>query len=144
MYTDDLLALDTCKPLNYQQTPPLSLLKVSTPLKVPAWSAVLTTHPDQSYAWFILAGLTQGHRISFNRVHLLQLASKGMQLARANVQVVEDYPMQERSHSRFVGPLPPSCPIHTSRIGVIPKGHTPGKWRLITDLSVLMTGLRGI
>ena len=135
MYTDDLLALDACKPLDYQQSPPPSLLKVSTPLNVPAWSAALSTHPDQPYARFILAGLTQGYRIGFDRAHPLQSASKNMQSARANAQVVEDYLMQERSHSRFVGPLPPSCPIHTSRIGVIPKGHTPGKWRLITDFS---------
>ena len=28
-----------------------------------------------------------------------------------------------------------NLPVRTSRIGVIPKPHQPGKWRLITDLS---------
>ena len=32
-------------------------------------------------------------------------------------------------------PQPSPLPIHISRFGVIPKGHKPGKWRLITDLS---------
>ena len=32
--------------------------------------------------------------------------------------------------------LPGSIPgLHLNRIGVVPKGHTPGRWRLITDLS---------
>ena len=25
--------------------------------------------------------------------------------------------------------------LHINRMGVVPKGHTPGRWRLITDLS---------
>ena len=37
----------------------------------------------------------------------------------------------------MIGPLPRRLEdlCHVSRIGVIPKGHTPGRWRLITDLS---------
>lgn len=37
------------------------------------------------------------------------------------------------------GPLPASLldsqPVHVIRVGVVPKGHTPGQWRMITDLS---------
>ena len=32
-------------------------------------------------------------------------------------------------------PIPPLPNLHTSRFGVIPKKHQPGKWRLILDLS---------
>ena len=32
----------------------------------------------------------------------------------------------------MLGPFPP---LQVNKMGVIPKGHTPGKWRLITDLS---------
>ena len=37
----------------------------------------------------------------------------------------------------MIGPLPTDVAqlIHRNRIGIVPKGHTPGKWRLITDLS---------
>ena len=35
------------------------------------------------------------------------------------------------------GPFAPSSvpEVHINRMGVVPKGHVPGKWRLITDLS---------
>ena len=32
-------------------------------------------------------------------------------------------------------PLPSGTSVHISRFGVIPKGHTPGRWQMITDLS---------
>lgn len=41
---------------------------------------------------------------------------------------------KELSLGRIVGPLP-SDGIHVNRI-VVPKGHIPGKWHLITDLSL--------
>ena len=51
-----------------------------------------------------------------------------------NPVVIDKYLSEERSGNRLIGPLEPNG-IHLSRFGVIPKGHTPGKWRLITDLS---------
>ena len=43
----------------------------------------------------------------------------------------------ERWAGRFVGPIPPALQsqCHVSPIGVIPKPHQPGKWRVIVDLS---------
>lgn len=37
----------------------------------------------------------------------------------------------------MLGPFPPSPKpsVHINRVGVIPKGHNMGKWRLVTDLS---------
>ena len=51
--------------------------------------------------------------------------------------VVQEYLEKECSLGRMVGPLPiGSTPgLQISPFGVIPKGHTPGKWRLIVDLS---------
>ena len=52
--------------------------------------------------------------------------------------MVTDYIAKEVSLGRFLGPfsLTDAPPLtHLSKFAVIPKGHTPGKWRLITDLS---------
>ena len=51
--------------------------------------------------------------------------------------VVAAYLQEEVALGGVVGPLPVgSIPgVQVSPVGVIPKGHTPGKWRLIVDLS---------
>ena len=43
----------------------------------------------------------------------------------------------ELAARHFVGPYDPeSCPnVHVNCVGAVPKGHTPGKWRIITNLS---------
>jgi len=61
-----------------------------------------------------------------------------MRSACQNVAVVSDYLQTECAAGRVVGPLswytfPPGS-VQISKFGVIPKG-TPGKWRLIVDLS---------
>ena len=50
--------------------------------------------------------------------------------------MVDEYLLAECYEGRVLGPLGPSGfpHVHTSRIGVIPKS-TPGKWRLIVDMS---------
>ena len=54
--------------------------------------------------------------------------------ARKQASVLEDYLTKERAAGCLIGPLvAPS--LHINRFRVIPKGHSPGKWRLITDLS---------
>ena len=42
---------------------------------------------------------------------------------------------EELSRGRFMGPFVSCEHWQIIRVGIIPKGHTPGKWRLITDLS---------
>lgn len=51
-------------------------------------------------------------------------------------EVVDSYLREELALGRFVGPFPRDQfpQVQVSRFGVIPKS-TPGKWRLITDLS---------
>ena len=52
-------------------------------------------------------------------------------------QLVEQHIGEEVSACRLLGPLPAHLAIHchSSPIGLIPKPHQPGKWRLIVDLS---------
>ena len=132
-YTGDLLALDAGIPSTSVRGRK-SLWEVSTPLIVPAWATALASHPDQVYRNHIISGLTDGFRIGFNRSQPLSSAERNMISAMRNPVVIDKYLSEERSGNRLIGPLEPNG-IHLSRFGVIPKGHTPGKWRLITDLS---------
>lgn len=63
-------------------------------------------------------------------------------------EVIDKYMKEEIQHGRMFGPVAKYGPteaeaalvgaemgLHLNRMGVVPKGHTPGKWRLITDLS---------
>ena len=54
-----------------------------------------------------------------------------------NPQVVSQYLEEEKELGRIIGPLEPAVAqkVHTSPFRVIPKRHSPGKWRLILDLS---------
>ena len=131
-YRTDLLALDACRPLY----PVLSetLRKVVTPLDVRAWVRALAGHTDEDFRSYIISGLTLGFRVGFSRSHQLRPAFRNMPSADEHPEVVEDYISKERKAGRLIGPLTNSD-IHINRVGVIPKGHTPGRWRLITDLS---------
>lgn len=94
-------------------------------------------HPEFRFVQYILQGLEQGFRVGFDRRQPLRSASSNCPSAKAHPGVVSDYIAKETSLWQFLGPfthdqLPP---VHISKFRVIPKGHTPGKWRLITDLS---------
>ena len=61
-----------------------------------------------------------------------------MATARDHPEVITKYLAEESEKGRVIDPLDPDQATHVrqiSRFGVIPKGHTPGKWRLIVDLS---------
>ena len=64
------------------------------------------------------------------------LAERKLLSASSN-QIVSKNLAEEVTLGRVVGPLPPQqVPgMHISPFGVIQKGHTPEKWRLIVDLS---------
>jgi hypothetical protein len=51
--------------------------------------------------------------------------------------VVERYLGEETRAGHILGPFHPGAipGLHISRVGVIPKGRSTGKWRVITDLS---------
>ena len=60
-----------------------------------------------------------------------------MPSAAAHPEVVSAFISSELERNRILGPLHLSLAgvVRCNRLGVVPKGHTPGKWRIITDLS---------
>ena len=105
--------------------------------KLPAWRMRLAAHPDRQFAAYILHGLEHGFRVGFDYTHPLMSARRNMGSATQHPEVVERYIVGEWAAGRFIGPLSPADTqgLHFSRFGVIPKGRSTGKWRLITDLS---------
>ena len=109
------------------------LRHVSTSLIIGQWANHLSKHPDQRLTHFLLEGLKKGFRIGFDHTQM-KLKKAGANLLSASVS---SYIKDEVALGRLAGPLSPqvAAQIHTSPIWVIPKGHTPGRWRLIVDLS---------
>ncbi len=142
-YTADLICLDSqaakreyCLPGSRTCNFPPKCLSLG--LSASAWAAALANHPDRYFAEYILRGIRKGFRIGFKRGSPLHSAQANMQSATLHPEIISHYIENERQLGRMLSPfarqdLPPD--LHISRFGVIPKGHTPGKWRLITDLS---------
>ena len=134
--TAHLLKLeDCCRTIQWEV--PSILSQVHTPLVIGAWEKELVSHPDQERASYLLNGLRNGFRIGYNyKDNTCQPRRQNMSSAALNPQVVEEYLSKECSTGRIVGPLPrQEFPfVQISPFGVIPKS-TPGKWRLILDLS---------
>ena len=85
---------------------------------------------------YLVQGIRQGFRLGFGYGEVqLRSASRNMQSAEDNAEVVEQYLAKECGLGRVVGPLALDDSMHVSHFGVIPKPHQPGKWRLIVDLS---------
>ena len=136
-YTDDLTRLNSCRPPWEAKTNP-TLQSIHTPLVVSAWDTALASHPDKTYAQYIVKGLQEGFRIGFRYGSPLRSATANMPSATQQPEVINDYLSKELARNRFIGPFEIDevpAGIHISRFGVIPKGHNTGKWRLITDLS---------
>ena len=119
-----------------------AIAQVQSPLQpcLDQWHILLAHQPDQHLAEYILNGIQHGFRIGFNWGTPLCSARWNIQSAYDHPEVVDEYIASELSKGHLVGPLPTaqlsnSQSIHVSRIGIIPKGHNTGKWRLITDLS---------
>ena len=83
---------------------------------------------------YIMQGIMEGFRIGANRSITLRSAKQNMLSAVQHLAVIEEYLAEEVQLGRLL-PLPRGMSVHISRFGVILKGHVPGKWRMITDLS---------
>ena len=86
-----------------------------------------------------MQGLEKGFRIGFDYSQS-KLRKNGSNLLSAVLkqeEVVAAYTKEEVSMGRLAGPLPQemAARVHTSPMRVIPKGHIPGKWCLMVDLS---------
>ena len=110
----------------------------ATQLSFLAWQGALEGHPDSQFVEYILAGIRAGVHIGADRSHIIRRARGGnLPSVRELPLLVDQHTSEERSAGRLLGPLPlhlaSRCQI--SPIGLIPKPHQPGKWRLIVDLS---------
>ena len=85
----------------------------------------LRDHPDAVFASYIMTGLQHGFKVRFDYSCPLS-ATRNMVSVTSHPEVVDAYIQGEVSRDRMWGPLPHSM---AERL------HTPGKWRLITDLS---------
>ena len=117
---------------------PSELQGVQTPLRADVWEKYLSTHPDREFCEYLLSGIRKGFRLGFEyRRASCVKAKSNMKSALENASVVDDYIAEEVKLGRVLGPVKPESlpPVQVNRIGVIPKSHQPGKWRLIVDLS---------
>ena len=137
-YLAHLIQLDRCRPIVARSVPP-SLISVNSPLTshLISWQGKLRAHPDTSFSEYILRGLLEGFRIGFSYRSELVSAKGNMPSALEHPGVVEAYLGEECEAGRILGPFyPGEIPdLQVNCFGVIPKGRTRGKWRLITDLS---------
>ena len=109
--------------------------KVTTPEE---WQQMLQGHPNWTPVHYILSGIREGFRIGIDYEKASCKSAKcNLLSADRNPEVVTAYLQEEVTLGRVLGPLPVgSIPeVQVSPFGVTLKGHTPGKSRLIVDLS---------
>lgn len=99
------------------------------------WEPFLRVHPDTGFAEFIRRGITWGFRIGYSRcAPSPHAASDNLRSALANPQVVDNYIDEEVRAGKLLV-ASPTAHTHRSPIGIIPKPHQAGRYRLIVDLS---------
>lgn len=129
-YTDKLLSLEA------RAGPSGTQLVVEGFLPAAAWEPFLRSLPDQRLAAFLRRGIWHGFRIGFCPAQRLRQSRANLQSVILNPGVVSSYIEKEVSLGKLIRIAPAAAAfIHTSPIGIIPKPHQPGKYRLIVDLS---------
>ena len=134
--TESLLDLDAMTPLSASRHEG-KWEEIVSPLEPREWENGLANHPDRAFADYICAGIRQGFRLGYNyRSNRSQRVSRNMRSVDEHREVVEEFFREESKAGKLLGPLPRSSfpLVHVSPVGVIPKS-TPGKWRIIVDLS---------
>ena len=109
---------------------------VDTPFRVSAWEKALQGHPNKKWLEHLLNGLRFGVRVGFNYAKPFRSVGINCRSAMEKQEVVDAYLKKELKMKHVAGPWRNKAFIGcmTTRFGVIPKS-TPGKWRLIVDLS---------
>ena len=110
----------------------------ATPLVLPAWVQALADHPDKQFAEYILRGISCGFHIGVDRARAIRPRREGnLPSVRMHPGLIAEHVRTEQEAGRLLGPVPEPLAglCQTSPIGLIPKPHQPGKWRLIVDLS---------
>jgi len=108
-------------PVPVRSFSPLAPVHVVSPLQLAQFQAELRDYPDQAAASYVLTGLREGFRISFEASSVsLHSVSANMSSALVHPSVIDAYLETEVSCGRVAGPfttLP--CPeLHLSRFGV--------------------------
>lgn len=103
-------------------------------LPVEAWEPYLSMHPDGKFASFLRRDFKHGFRVGFDPAHRLYHAGRNHQSVSANEQTGVEYLRLEVATGKLAIARDASC-VHSNPIGMIPKLHQPGKFRLIVDLS---------
>ena len=131
-----MLELEACSQAQSAELPAY-LRPVVTPMKLDIWRGVLSCHPDQTFAAYILRGIEEGFRVGFNpQLTHLKSAMGNMVSAVEQESVVDEYLHAELAASRIIQVQEAHAQLmHYSPFGVIPKRNRPNKWRLIVDLS---------
>ena len=107
-----------------------------SPVHPQKWTKFLLAHPDQKFAKYIGKVFEEGFHIGFRETGLvLTKALRNYPSVLENSKVVNDYITTEVSTGRFMGPLArPLCSlVHTNPIGLVPKSHQAGQWRMIVE-----------
>ena len=137
-YTGDLLWLQVATASQGRVDPP-ALARISSHLLpcLMAWRSGLSDHPNREFVNYVMEGLTVGIRVGFNYTTPLHSARHNTPSMAEHPEVINKYMEGERASGRILVPFEKGTVINiqVNRLGVVPKGHTPGKWRLITDLS---------
>ncbi len=129
------MALDRCQPDNPVDLPK-EMCTIHTPLRWQEWARSLASHPDKRFSNYIVRGIRFGFRVGYQYPAQCKKATRNMLSEAWEQEVVREYLANECALGQVLGPF--ECDflpqVHTSPIGVTPKS-TPGKWRLIVDLS---------
>ena len=137
LYTDSLLEMEsTSGPLQANAVCNQKGIACEGFLPLEAWLPYLCSHPDQRFAAWLKRGILHGFRIGCRRESVLRSCSENMRSVFQNTEVVDKYIGTEVKAGKLMPvSLALEQSIHISPIGIIPKPHQPGKFRLIVYLS---------
>ncbi len=134
----DLLILAGRRPLD--DTPsrllPREWSSIRTPMCADVWTSLLQDHPDRAYCGFLIDGLHAGFRIGFQYGGAVcKRVASNMPTARDHPEVVRGFIETELRMGRVFGPIDSECLplVQINRLGLVPKNHQPGRWRVIVD-----------
>ena len=135
-YMSDLQALEaTASGCGPQCFSPATLLAKQ------AWQWALADHPDRDFVKYLLIGMECGFHIGADRSRAMSPSRQGnLPSVREHPELVAEHLATAKEAGRLLGPLPSHLAnlCQVSPIGLIPKPHQPGKWRLIVDFSFPM------
>ena len=130
------MALDRCRASGFR-LPSIRFAGITTPFHLDRWHAILQAHPDKHFSAYILRGIAAGFRIGFQYGTVdCRAATRNWPSVAQCSQKISEYLAEECASGRVLGPFPREMApmVHINRLGAVPKS-TPGKYRLIVDLS---------